>query len=286
MSGAVRCALPRPHRPAARIAAACLLPILLLVLPGCVAATGADSIAGRDALVVGVKADQPGLGLAGPDGRFTGFEVEVGRYIARHMGADRVTFRAVTSENRERMLDAGEVDLVLASYSITADRSTLVTFGGPYYVAHQDIMVRRTNTAIRGIRDLTGRRMCQAAGSVSTERVVEGLGVRARLVPAPSYASCVDKLLGGEVDAVSTGDLVLAGFAARARASLRIVNAPFTEERYGVGLRKGDLDGCEAVNTAITRMYQSGEAARLLRVWFGSTGLTLTESVPEFEGCS
>nr|BFE38055.1 hypothetical protein GCM10010200_103060 [Actinomadura rugatobispora] len=258
----------------------------MLVLPGCGTATGSDSIAGRDALVVGVKADQPGLGLRGPDGTFSGFEVEVGRYIARRVGAARVGFRAVTSENRERMLEEGQVDLVLASYSITADRSRQVTFGGPYYVAHQDIMVRRSDTAIRTIRDLTGRRMCQAAGSVSTERVVEGLGVRPRLVPAPSYAACVDRLLSGDLDAVSTGDLVLAGFAARARASLRIVNAPFTEERYGVGLRKGDLDGCEAVNTAITQMYQSGEAARLLRVWFGSTGLKLTESVPEFEGCS
>ncbi|GAA2403328.1 glutamate ABC transporter substrate-binding protein [Actinomadura vinacea] len=259
---------------------------LLLALPGCSAAAGSDSIAGRDSLVVGVKADQPGLGLAGPGGTFRGFEVEVGRYIARHMGASRVGFKAVTSENRERLLDAGEVDLVLASYSITADRSTKVTFGGPYYVAHQDIMVRRGDDRIRTVRDLAGRRMCQAAGSVSTERVIEGLGVRTGLVPAPSYAACVDRLLDGGVDAVSTGDLVLAGFAARSRASLRIVNAPFTEERYGVGLRKGDIDGCEAVNKAITEMYQTGSAQRMLRVWFGSTGLRLTGSVPEFEGCS
>jgi glutamate transport system substrate-binding protein len=237
-------------------------------------------------VVVGVKADQPGLGLA-EDGRtFRGFEVDVGRYLARSLGASRVSFKQVTSANREPLLDQGEVDLVLASYSITADRSTLVTFGGPYYVAHQDIMVRRGDKRFRAARDMAGHRLCQAAGSVSTERVVEGLNIRAQLVPAPSYASCVDKLLSGEVDVVSTGDLVLAGFAARARTRLEIVNAPFTEERYGVGLRKGDVEGCEGVNKAITEMYQNGTAQRLLHTWFGATGLKLTGSVPEFEGCA
>ncbi|WP_285693613.1 glutamate ABC transporter substrate-binding protein [Actinomadura sp. NBRC 104412] len=257
---------------------------LSAAVAGC-GSSGTASIADRDALVVGVKADQPGLGLS-EDGRtFRGFEVDVGRYIAHHMGASRVSFKEVTSANREPKLDAGEVDLVLASYSITADRSTLVTFGGPYYVAHQDMMVRRGDTRFRTARDMAGHRMCQAAGSVSTERVVEGLGIPARLVPALSYASCVAKLLSGEVDVVSTGDLVLAGFAARSRTRLEIVNAPFTEERYGVGLRKGDIAGCEAVNRAITAMYQDGTASRLLRAWFGATGLRLTESVPEFEGC-
>jgi len=259
--------------------------LLLTVLTRCGTAA-AGSIAGRDALVVGVKSDQPGLGYA-PDRRtFRGFEVDAGGYIARHLGAEEVTFREVTSANREAKLDGGEVDLVLASYSITAERSTKVTFGGPYYVAHQDIMVRRGDTRIRTARDMAGMRMCQAAGSVSTERVVEGLRIPARLVPSPSYSACVTKLLSGEVDVVSSGDLVLAGFAASSRDRLQIINAPFTEERYGVGLRKGDIAGCEGVNKAITAMYQDGTASRLLRRWFGSTGLRLTESVPEFEGCS
>jgi glutamate transport system substrate-binding protein len=63
------------------------------------------------------------------------------------------------------------------------------------------------------------------------------------------------------------------------------VNAPFTDEPYGVGIRKGDVDGCEAVNKAITGMYQDGTAPRLLKRWFGDTGLKLTTTVPQFEGC-
>lgn len=232
--------------------------------------------------MVGVKADQPGLGFR-ERGVFQGFEVDVGTYIARHIGASRVRFREVRSDDRERKLDEHAVDLVLASYSITPDRAKLVTFAGPYYVAHQDIMVRPGETRIRGVRDLAGRRMCEASGSVSTERVVKGLSIPATLVPGSSYSDCVAKLRGGAVDAVSTGDLVLAGFAAR---DLKIMNAPFTDERYGVGLRKGDVDGCEAVNRALTTMFQDGTAGRLLRKWFGGSGITLVEEVPQFEGCS
>ncbi|WP_328595313.1 glutamate ABC transporter substrate-binding protein [Actinomadura macrotermitis] len=242
------------------------------------------SIAGKDAVVIGVKADQPGLGQATAGGSFEGFEVEVGKYVARRMGASQVRFRAVTSENRERLLRERKVDLVLASYSITAERLRQVTFGGPYYVAHQDIMVRRSQQGVHTVRDLAGRRMCRASGSVSTERITDGLGIRPRLVPAGSYGECYDRLVAGQVDVVSTGDLVLAGFVRK--GGVRILNAPFTDERYGVGLRRGDIDGCEAVNRALTLMYQDGTASRLLHTWFGSSGLNLVETVPEFEGCS
>ncbi|GAA1792696.1 glutamate ABC transporter substrate-binding protein [Actinomadura chokoriensis] len=253
---------------------------LVIGLAGC--ATASASIPGGDVIVVGVKADQPGLGRE-ENGVFRGFEVDVGSYIARRLGASRVTFKEVRSDNREEKLDEHSVDLVLASYSITPDRAHLVTFAGPYYVAHQDVMVRRGAVGIRSVRDLAGRRMCQASGSVSTERVVSGLGIAAELVPASSYSDCVAKLRAGAVDAVSTGDLVLAGFAA---PDLEILNTPFTDERYGIGMRKGDIDACEKVNRAVTTMYQDGTAGWLLRKWFGSSGLKLVDEVPQFEGCS
>ena len=254
--------------------------VLVFGVAGC--ATASASIPGEDVIVVGVKADQPGLGRK-EKGVFRGFEVDVGYYIARKLGASRVTFKEVRSDNREEKLDEHAVDLVLASYSITPDRAHLVTFAGPYYVAHQDVMVRRGDGRIRNVRDLVGRRMCQASGSVSTERVVSGLGVATALVPGSSYSDCVAKLRTGQVDAVSTGDLVLAGFAG---PDVQILNVPFTDERYGIGMRKGDIDACEKVNRAVTTMYQDGTAGWLLRKWFGSSGLKLVEEVPQFEGCS
>jgi glutamate transport system substrate-binding protein len=92
-------------------------------------------------------------------------------------------------------------------------------------------------------------------------------------------------LLDGKIDAISTDDVILAGFAARTGTAVRILNAPFSYERNGIGLRKGDLSGCEAVNRAISQMYLDGTAAALLQKWFGKAGLQLDTHVPQFEGC-
>ena len=152
-------------------------------------------------------------------------------------------------------------------------------------MAHQDTTVRRDETAIRNVHDLKGKRLCAVAGSDSWKRVTQELNIAAKLVPATSYSDCVTMLLDRRVDAVSTDDLILAGFAAREGSAVRIVNAPFSDERYGIGLKKGDLAACEAVNRAVTAMYLDGTAAALLHKWFGKTGLQLDTYVPQFEGC-
>jgi glutamate transport system substrate-binding protein len=277
----------RECSPAGGRARAAAALVLALALSTAACSAGPPSIAGQQTLRIGVKADQPGLGLRLADGRFAGFDVDVARYVAAKLGVepDHITFVPVTSATREKVLENGSVDMVIATYSITPERGTLVTFAGPYYVAHQDTMVRAGETAIRTVHDLKGKRLCAAAGSHSWERVTQELGIAAKLVSAPSYSACVAKLLAGKVDAVSTDDLILAGFAARAGPAVRILNAPFSDERYGIGLRKGDLGGCEAINRAISQMYLDGTAARLLHKWFGQTKLQLGRYVPQFEGC-
>jgi len=248
---------------------------------------GPPSIVGEQSLRIGVKADQPGLGLRAPDGRFAGFDVDVARYVAAKLGIrpDHITFVPVTSATRETALENGSVDMVFATYSITPERETKVTFGGPYYVAHQDTAVRRGDTAIRNVHDLKGKRLCAVAGSNSWKRVTQELNIAATLVPATSYSECVAMLLDRRVDAVSTDDLILAGFAARQGSAVRIVNAPFSDERYGIGIKKGDLGACEAANRAVSAMYLDGTAAALLHKWFGTTGLQPDTHVPQFEGC-
>jgi glutamate transport system substrate-binding protein len=269
----------------ARAAAAVILALGLSV--AACSAGGPPSVAGKQTLRIGVKADQPGLGLRLADGRFAGFDVDVATYVAAKLGIqpDHITFVPVTSATRESVLENGSADMVVATYSITPRRDTLVTFAGPYYVAHQDTMVRADETAIHTVHDLKGKRLCQAKGSNSWIRVTRELGIPAKLVPAPSYSACVAMLLAGTVDAVSTDDLILAGFATPSGPAVRILNAPFSDERYGIGLKKGDLSGCEAINRAISQMYLDGTAARLLRKWFGQTRLQLDPYVPQFEGC-
>ncbi|NVI88292.1 glutamate ABC transporter substrate-binding protein [Actinomadura sp. BRA 177] len=257
------------------------------LLAGCgLGGTEEESVAGKDSLVIGVKADQPALGVKRPDGTYEGFDVDVATYIAGRMGVpkSRIRWRTTNSSVREDALAKGTVDMIVATYSITAKRKMKVTFAGPYYVAHQDTFVRPDAASIQNVRDLKGKRICEVTGSNSWRRVIEERHVAARPVTVGTYGACMDALAAGKLDAVSTDDLILAGFAAGRPG--RIINAPFTDEKYGVGLKKGDLRGCEEVNRAITAMYQDGTAQRLLTKWFGKSGLKLTTSVPQFEGCT
>jgi glutamate transport system substrate-binding protein len=270
----------------AAVAAVCLAAVAASLTACGLGGTQQDTIAGKDTLVIGVKEDQPALGVKRPDGTYEGFDIDVATYIAGRLGVpkDRIRFRTTNSSVREKALADGTVDLIVATYSITARRKMKVTFAGPYYVAHQDTFVRADAIAIRNVRDLRGKRICEVTGSNSWRRVIEERRVAARPVTVGTYGACMDALAAGRLDAVSTDDLILAGFAA-GRAG-RMINAPFTDEKYGVGIKKGDLKGCEEVNRAITHMYQDGTAQRLLSKWFGDSGLKLTTSVPQFEGCS
>ncbi|SNT39822.1 amino acid ABC transporter substrate-binding protein, PAAT family [Streptosporangium subroseum] len=260
-------------------------------------ASVADKVKGAKTIVVGTKWDQPGLGLkkgAEPEG----FDVDVAKYIVKQLGGGedvKIEWKESASSNREPFLANGTVDLIVASYSITDARKAKVTFGGPYIVAHQDTMVRADDTTITKATDLAGKRICQAAGSNSYKRITDPppdgkLDLDAQLVGAANYSECVAKLSGSNLDAVTTDDLILAGFAAQAAASggkFKVLGDPFTDEKYGVGLKKGDTKTCEAVNTAITKMYQDGTAKQLLDKWFGTTeGLTLPTAPPTFEPCA
>ncbi|GLZ11085.1 glutamate-binding protein [Actinomadura sp. NBRC 104425] len=245
-------------------------------------------------LVVGIKYDQPSLGLKKPDGTFEGFDVDVAKYIAQQLGVPEsgIEFKETTSANRESFLGGGQVDLVVATYSITDARKQQVTFGGPYYVAHQDTMVRADDNDIKKAQDLKGKKLCKAAGSNSFRRVTEGppdgkLAISGvTLVDASSYSECAAKLKAGALDAVSTDDLILAGFAAQQKGSFKVINDPFTDEKYGVGIKKGDTKTCEAVNQAIQKMYSDGTAKTLLEKHFSGTGLKLVTTAPQMEGCA
>ncbi|MFE1167911.1 glutamate ABC transporter substrate-binding protein [Nocardiopsis sp. NPDC058789] len=271
-------------------AVAALSGVAILALTACSAAGGGEptveSLLDKESVTIGVKADQPGVGLEGESGEFQGFDVDVANHIAEELGISDVDFVPITSDVREKRLREGQVDMVVATYSITPARGTQVTFAGPYYVAKQDILVRKGDQSVRGVADLEGKVICQGDGSNSAIRVQEEFDVAVEKVKKPrTYSDCVDQLRDGEIDAVSTDDLILAGFLDEDPDAFQFVNSPFTEERYGVGLPKGDVAGCEAVNRAIDGMFQSGAAEASLDKWFGDTDLDLVMSVPQFEGC-
>ncbi|MFD1538653.1 glutamate ABC transporter substrate-binding protein [Nonomuraea guangzhouensis] len=266
-----------------------LLPAVLaltaLLAGGC-GMGGQESIESKDKIVIGVRTDLPSVGARKADGTFEGFDVDVARYIAQKLGKD-FEFIPVLAADREKVLVDGKADLVLATYTISQDRKSKVLFAGPYHISYQDILVRPDEPSIGNVRDLKGRKICQVQGSNAAQRVVEERKVAAQVVPVSDYAACMAALKDHRVDAITTNDVILAGLAIKDGSGLRLVNAQFNEQRTGVGMHKGDVAGCEAVNRAITTMYQDGTASKLLHKWFGKAGLNLsTIAVPQFEGCS
>jgi glutamate transport system substrate-binding protein len=265
------------------------LATISMTMTGC--AKKASSVADKKKLIIGVKYDQPALGLKTGSG-VEGFDVDVATYIAGKLGVKPgdITWKEARSANRETFLQNGTVDMVIATYSITASRKPKVSFGGPYVVTHQDMMVRADDNSIKSLQDLKGKKICAVSGSNSWKNITDGtnklnLKVAATTVPAQGYDECITKLKGGSVDVVSTDATILAGFVKREGASLKVVNAPFTDEKYGVGLKKGDKKGCDAVNSAIKSMYSDGTMRQLWSKWFGTAGLPFDATTPSPEGC-
>ncbi|WP_119728052.1 transporter substrate-binding domain-containing protein [Thermomonospora amylolytica] len=256
-----------------------------LPLAGCGGGGGA-SILAKDTLVAGVRPDLPGIGYRQRrGGGLEGLDVDVARAVAARMGK-KVRIVPVLARDRERLLRDRAVDMVLTFWVEPAWKER-VAFAGPYYVSYQDILVRADERRIRRVRDLEGRRLCAVMGAGAAGQVIDKWRIPAVPVSARSYDECVAMLRSGDIDAISTNDTILAGLKNREGEGFKLLNARVGERRTGIGMRQDDPGGCEAVNRAITQMYQDGTMPRLMRKWFGASGLDLSEvAVPQFEGCS
>jgi len=237
-------------------------------------------------LTIGIKYDQPGLGLKEGDG-FTGFDVEMAKIVAKGLGVEEgdITFKEAVSANRETFLEQGEVDLIFATYSITDDRKEVVSFGGPYFVAGQSLLVAADNNDITGPETLGGKKLCSVTGSTSAQRVKDEFAEDVQLQEFDSYSKCVDALKGGQLDALTTDDIILAGFAAQAPEELKVVGETFSEERYGVGMPKGDTETCEKVNEILTESFEDGSWQDALDKSVGDSGYELPEP-PALDDCA
>jgi glutamate transport system substrate-binding protein len=226
-------------------------------------------------LVIGVKADQPGLGLQ-TGSTYAGFDIEIGKILAKGLGVDPsgIEWKTTVSANREPFIQQGQVDLVVATYTINADRKKVVNFGGPYYVAGQDLLVP-TNSTITGPETLAGKKVCSVTGSTPAKRIQTDYK-DAKLQQFDSYSKCVTALAGGQVDAVSTDDIILAGYASQDQyaGKFKVVGKKFSEEPYGIGLKKDDKDGCNKINEILKTAATDGSYKAAWDSTLGKSGAT------------
>jgi glutamate transport system substrate-binding protein len=232
----------------------------------------------QGSIIIGVKIDQPGIGFkAAGEETPEGFDIEMGKILAAGLGIEEgnIEWKETISDNREPFLQNGEVDIVLASYSITDERRQVVGQAGPYYVTGQQLLVAADDDSIGGPEDLEGKDVCSVTGSTSIETVEKEYGATPR--GFDTYSECVDQLLNGSVDAVTTDGAILLGYAAEHPDDLKVVGEPFSEERYGVGYELGDTEFCTYIQDTIAAAQEDGTWAEAYEATLGVT----TEETPE-----
>lgn len=232
-----------------------------------------DAMTKRGKVIIGVKEDQPNLGYKDvTTGKYSGFDVDIAKMIAAKLGfsEDKIEFKAIPSANRETEIAAGNIDYYVGTYSITDTRKEKVSFAGPYFVAGQDLLVKKGDTEITGPESTKGKKICSVTGSTSLKRIVEKYG--ADSVELEKYSLCVEQLLDGQVAAITTDDAILLGYAAQDPEHLQVVGKPFSEEKYGVGLNKDDKALRDAINDILEASFKDGSWQKIYDATLGKSG--------------
>ncbi|MFE4372432.1 glutamate ABC transporter substrate-binding protein [Streptomyces sp. NPDC056835] len=272
-------------------AAAAAVVVLSLTATACGGDSGdsADGGGGGDKITIGIKFDQPGLGLKKPDGTFAGFDVDVATYVAKELGFDakNIEWKQAPSAERENLISNGDVKFVAASYTINDERKKKVDFAGPYFLAHQDLLVRADDSSITKAADLNSKKLCSVTGSTSAQNIKDELAPKADLQEFGGYSECLTGLENKAVDALTTDDSILAGYASQQehQGKFKLTGLKLSDEPYGIGLKKGDTDLQKKINDALTKMVSDGSWQKAVTANFGPANYK-NEPAPKIDATS
>ncbi|MEN8652291.1 glutamate ABC transporter substrate-binding protein [Streptomyces sp. 21So2-11] len=229
-------------------------------------------------ITIGAKNDQPFLGFEDTDGKRSGFDVEIAKMVAADLGfsPQQITFKTVDSGVRETTISKGDVDLYVGTYTINDERKKQVGFAGPYFLAGADLLVRKDETSINSSEDLKGKKVCSIVGSTPLQEIKKPK-YGAKTVELSKYSECVQQLINNEVDAVTTDDAILKGYAAQRPTKLKVVGKPFTEEPYGIGMSKDDKALRDAVNDSLESHLKNGDYKKAYDATLGLSGSPFSE---------
>ncbi|MBA3748764.1 MAG: glutamate ABC transporter substrate-binding protein [Solirubrobacterales bacterium] len=218
-------------------------------------------------ITIGVKFDAPPFGRKDPQsGDVEGFDIDLAKAIADELGATPKYIEAL-SDNRIPFLKDGTADLILSTMTINAERDEEIDFSEPYFVAKGRILVKKDDTSITGVKDLTGKKVCTVLGS-TYEETLKKQAPKAKRTLVDSYSECLELIQNGGVDAVSTDDVILTGMIIQ-DDTLKLVGEDLTTEPYGVGIKQGDTAFKEFVDGVIAAYKEDGRWATAYQKWVG-----------------
>lgn len=204
------------------------------------------------------------------DGKIRGFDAGLAQLITRYILGDgaKYQFAQVTSSTREQVLINNQVDMVLATYSITPSRAEKISFAGPYYTSQAGVLVKANNKTIKSYNDLAGKKTATQAGSTGPA-ILAQFAPKASVQEFQTHQEALDALRQGRVDAYVTDHTLLLNVLSLGTGDARLAGAPFgPQDPYGVGLPKGS-DGVAFINAFLKKIEADGTWARLWTVTIG-----------------
>lgn len=222
----------------------------------------------RDQIIVGVKTDTPPFGYLDKDGKNIGFDIDLAKLIAKKLLGDenKIIFVPVNTANRIMKLSSGEVDMVIATMSITSQRKMILDFSVPYHTAGQAIMVNR-DSKISSLMELKDKIAIIVFGS-TVERNLRSNVPNIKIIGYKTYPEAVTALKEKKADAMISDDTILFGFAMNDK-SLKILPKRYSKEPYAVAFRKGVESEklIEAVNLELKEDLNRGVIRQLKAKW-------------------
>lgn len=245
---------------------------MLLFTAGCAkqnpVTSDLDRIIKNDKIVVGVKYDTKPFGYIDENDQLQGFDVDLAKKIAKYILGDenKVEYKEVTTSSRLRAVNSGEVDMVIATMTITPLRAGIVDFSKPYYVAGQTVMVSEKSD-IKSISDLKNKKVIIVFGSTA-EQNLKLVAPDAKIVGFKTYTSAYNALKQGAADAMAADDTILLGFVSYDK-DMRILPKRYTKEPYAIGFKKGIVSETlrSKVDFILNEMYKNGELKNLKSKW-------------------
>ena len=241
-------------------------------------------IAERGRLIVGVDQNTYLFGFRNPaTAQLEGFDIDIAREIARAIFGDpnQIQLRVVDASQRESWLQDGKVDLVVRTYSITCDRKKKVAFSTVYFNANQKVLTTK-GSGIDSFPALSGRRVCAVSGTTSLAKLFE-LTPPPKVFSAATWTDCLLMLQQGQVDAISTDDVVLKGLAHQ-DPTVEVVGESVAVEPYGIGVQLGHDDLVRFVNGVLDKIRDDGTWQRLYEARLHELGPVPAPPEPRYEG--
>ncbi|MED1439608.1 glutamate ABC transporter substrate-binding protein [Aeribacillus composti] len=229
-----------------------------------------EKIKERDKLIVGVKYDLNLFGLKDPKtGKVEGFDIDIAKGLAKKILGDenKIELKEVTSKTRIPLLNNGDIDCIIATMTISEERKKEVDFSDVYFMAGQSLLVKK-DSKINGISDVKkGVTVLTAKGSTSAQNIREK-APEATVLEFENYAEAFTALKAGQGDALTTDNALLLGMA-KQDPNFRVVDETFTEEPYGIAVRKGDTEFVNTINEYLKEIKENGEYDKIYEKWIG-----------------